>query len=185
VSDSKSMDGRDTDGHIWLNGPFGVGKSSLARGVVRLHPNARLIDPERIGHGLRRRSPEARASSDFRQLPQWREETARALLDQARRPGSLLVVPMTITQPEVLAEILQPLSAAGIRFRCITLMASVETIRRRIDRRLDWPRSKRWARAHLESDLAALAAPAFAPHIWTEGRTIAQLARQVLAIAQC
>jgi 2-phosphoglycerate kinase len=39
---------------IWLNGTFGVGKTAVAAELAQLLPDARLVDPERLGYVMRR-----------------------------------------------------------------------------------------------------------------------------------
>ena len=38
---------------VWLNGAFGAGKTSTAKELLQLLPNARLYDPEHVGFLLR------------------------------------------------------------------------------------------------------------------------------------
>jgi adenylylsulfate kinase-like enzyme len=38
---------------VWLNGPFGVGKTTTARALVDVLPGSRLLDPEHVGLLLR------------------------------------------------------------------------------------------------------------------------------------
>jgi hypothetical protein len=168
---------------IWINGAHGAGKTSVARKMTATRPEARLIDPEQIGFMLRRIWPHP-LPEDFKQMPLWRELTLGVLRAAAlEAPGRTLVVPMTIVDPAMLGEIVGGLRAAGVEVRHFTLCASVQTLRRRLRRRLDWPASRRWALAQIDPCCRALAAPAFAEHVDTEGKTVAAVAEEILARA--
>lgn len=57
---------------IWLNGAFGAGKTTVARRLASLLPEAMTIDPEDIGGMLRKVVPEAMRTGDFQDLRVWR-----------------------------------------------------------------------------------------------------------------
>ena len=42
---------------VWLNGPFGVGKSTVAIGLKASLANATIVDPEQLGYPLRAWQP--------------------------------------------------------------------------------------------------------------------------------
>ena len=106
---------------IWLNGPFGVGKTSVARELVRLIPEARIADPERIGYVMKRTFWR---HDDYQDVALWRRLTVRQVHRRARR--GTVIVPMTVVDPAVFAEI-----TAGARVFALT--APRETIAARID----------------------------------------------------
>ena len=166
---------------IWLNGPFGVGKTRVARRLVRLRRDFRLFDPEKIGFALRR-IPGNEHVEDFRDLPAWRAATLRTLVAAGSAdPARTLVVPMCLTDPEHHREIVGGLGAAGIHVRHFSLMAPAATVRRRNRLRLMWPASKRWALDRVEPCLAALQSETFAVHVDTEERPVAAIAEEILA----
>jgi hypothetical protein len=166
---------------IWLNGAFGAGKTSVARRIVSLRPEATLFDPEQIGFLLRRLLP---VVGDFQDVPLWRELTVRLLREAEASTKGPVVVPMTLVDPAYFAEVVGGLRASGIALRHVTLVASPATLRRRLRWRLDWPSSRRWARARAEACAAALALPIFADHVDTEGRSVADIAADILARAE-
>ena len=61
---------------IWLNGAFGVGKTTVARKLASLLPDAMTLDPEDIGGMLRKVIPVVRQTGDFQDLRIWRRLTA-------------------------------------------------------------------------------------------------------------
>lgn len=166
---------------IWINGAFGAGKTSVGRRIAALRTGTQLFDPEQIGFLLRRVLPNA-GVEDFQDLPTWRELTVR-LVTEAAAAGPV-VVPMTLANPAYFDEIVGGLRRGGMDLRHFTLTASAEALRRRLRRRLDWPASKRWALARVEPCVAALADLRFAIHLDAERRTIAEIAGEILAMAE-
>jgi hypothetical protein len=165
---------------IWINGAFGAGKTKVAGRLAALRGGARLLDPERIGFMLRRLLP-TDGVDDFQDLPIWRELTVRIVREAAAVSAAPLIVPMTLADPAIFEEVIGGLRASGVDLRHFTLTASPATLRRRLRRRLDWPASRRWAMARAEACAAALAGPAFAEHVDTEDRSVAEIATEILA----
>ncbi|MEA3035823.1 MAG: hypothetical protein QOH04_1588 [Sphingomonadales bacterium] len=165
---------------IWINGAHGAGKTSVARKLAALRANAFVIDPEQIGFMLRRIWPGG-GPPDFQDLPAWRELTVAALgAAAAERPEATLIVPMTLASLLYHGEIVGGLRARGVDLRHFTLVASPATLRHRIRRRLDWPRSKRWALSRVDPCSAALEDTAFADHVPTDGLGIAGVAAEIM-----
>ncbi|MBV9883425.1 MAG: AAA family ATPase [Sphingomonadaceae bacterium] len=165
---------------IWINGAFGAGKTKVARRLVASLPRAWLFDPERIGFMLQSLWPGADVG-DFQDLPIWRELTVAILTAAAdRNPDRIPIVPMTLVDKSYFREIMGELSAGGREVRHFTLVASPKTLRRRIRWRIDRPASKRWAQAQVARCCASLADPMFAEHVPTDGRKVADIAREIL-----
>src|ERR1700728_3592580 len=56
---------------VWINGPFGGGKTATAFELQRRLPGSIVCDPEHLGFGLRRMLPAA-LRTDFQGRPCWR-----------------------------------------------------------------------------------------------------------------
>jgi hypothetical protein len=165
---------------IWINGAFGAGKTTVARRLVAMRPGAWLFDPERIGFMLRSLWPDG-GPADFQDLPSWRALTVAILAAAADgNPGREPVVPMTLANQAYFREIMDGLAARHLEVRHFTLVASPETLPRRIRWRLDRPASKRWARKQMERCASALADPLYAIHVPTDGRTVPAIANDIL-----
>ena len=163
---------------IWLNGAFGSGKTSVAKRLVRACAGAWLLDPERIGFELRRTMPEARGR-DFQELPRWQELTLQAAQQAAEAwPERPAIVPMALVDPDRFDGIVGELRRRGVAVHHFSLLASAETLRRRLRWRLDWPSSRRWALARI-GQFEALHGPDFAVHVETDGRGLDEIARQI------
>src|SRR4051794_34779588 len=141
---------------IWINGAFGAGKTSVARRIAALRPDALLFDPEQIGFLLRRMLP-GEGLSDFQDRPLWRRLTLLMLAEADASAKGPVIVPMTLANPAYFDERVGGLRGSGVALHHFPLTATAATLRRRLRRRLDWPASRRWALARTEACAAALA----------------------------
>lgn len=139
---------------LWLNGPFGVGKTTVAR---LLAPDRHLVDPERIGAVLRRLPWWRRR--DYQTIRLWRTLTVCQVRRAARRRP--VVVPMTIVDRHVLAELRRGLPA----MRMVVLDAPPRVIASRADADVDDPRARQWRLDNLDRCVTALADPMFGDHL--------------------
>jgi hypothetical protein len=117
---------------VWLNGTHGVGKTTTSRLLQPLLPDARLLDPEKVGETLMDIRPTLRATDDFQHWDPWRPlvvETARQVLQYA---GGVLVMPQTVLVERYWREIADGLAGHGIPVRHFVLHADQATLRHRI-----------------------------------------------------
>ena len=168
---------------IWLNGAFGAGKTTVARKLASLLPDAMTLDPEDIGTMLRKVVPEAMRTGDFQDLRVWRRLTVAAIESVLQDHPGLLLVPMTVVDPAYFDETVGELRRSGITVHHFTLVADPQTIRRRLLWRPSDPRSTRWALQRVERCTTALQAPRFAVHVSTDGRSAAEVAAAVSRLA--
>ncbi|MFD7559724.1 MULTISPECIES: AAA family ATPase [unclassified Streptomyces] len=169
---------------VWLNGPFGGGKTQTAYALHRRLAGSVVCDPEHVGFGLHRMTPAA-LRGDFQDLPAWRQGVFEVLdLAAARHPGVVLV-PMTVTEPAYFAETVGRLRERGHDVRHFALLARRETVLRRLRERGLGRGLKResFAVARLDGCLAALREPEFAEHLETDRLTVSQVADRIAASA--
>lgn len=143
---------------VWINGAFGGGKTHTAYELVRRTDGTVLVDPEVIGFGLQRSLP-GPLRVDFQEMPSWRSGVIE-LLDRVERSDRYraTVVPMTLVDPEVVAQIHGGLAERGHEIRHVALIASRATIRRRLRlRAAGITRWETWAMSQLDRCLDALA----------------------------
>lgn len=115
---------------LFLNGAFGIGKTTVARALVERLPRAVLFDPEPLGIVLQR----IRRVDDFQDLALWRRLTVLGLrLTRLFRPN--VVVPMAISNPAYLAELRDGASRFEPRVLHVCLVAPFEVVRERLRRR--------------------------------------------------
>jgi AAA domain len=180
---------------LWINGPFGGGKTQTAHELARRLPGSHVCDPELVGYGLHRMTPPA-LRGDFQDLPAWRQGVFEVLDRTLSAHDGVLIAPMTLIRPDYFAEIVGRLRERGHDVRHFALLASREVVLRRLSERVigrtarrltgrgtKIPRRETWAAGMLDRCLAALPAPEFAEHVWTDDLTIPQVADHVAASA--
>lgn len=116
---------------IWINGPFGAGKTVLSDQLKTLLPHSFVFDPEELGIALRHLVPDA-LTWDYEDLPIWRSMTLHALIEVRRLYRRTVIVPMTLVNQAHVTEIVGGLAAAGEDVIHIFLDAEKETVRSRI-----------------------------------------------------
>lgn len=118
---------------IWLNGPFGIGKTTTAGLIAERLPGARVFDPEAVGIMLRPPLTEVRPVADFREWPPWRATVAAAAVSLHHYlDGMDLVLPQTIPEQDYWEEIRGEIVRAGIDLLHVTLIADEDTHEQRI-----------------------------------------------------
>jgi hypothetical protein len=169
---------------MWINGPFGGGKTITACELHRRLPGSVICDPEHVGFGMRRMLPE-QLRGNFQDLPTWRRSVTELLAMTLASCRGAVIVPMTITDPGYLGEIIGALREDGHDVRHFALLADPSTVRRRLRKRSLglWFTREDWALARLEPDLHALAGEKFAVHIKTDHLTVAQVAETIASAA--
>lgn len=166
---------------LWVNGAFGVGKSHTAAELVRRVPGAVLCDPEQVGFGIHRMQPRA-ARRDFQDVAGWRL-TVREVLAGVDADGRwpVVVVPMTIIDRNYFDELVGWLRDQGHVVQHVALVASEDTIRRRLRSRWSTLVGDTWAHAQLARCVTALQEPRFATQVDTDrldlDATVAEVAR--------
>ncbi|MBH5337567.1 AAA family ATPase [Streptomyces pactum] len=164
---------------IWINGPFGVGKTQVAHELCRRLPGGFVCDPEQLGFGLHRMLP-GPLRGDFQDLPAWRRGTVEMIDRVLRASAGPVIVPMTVVDPRYHRETVGALRDAGHRVHHVALLASPETVRRRLrGRSVPLLRGEDWAVARIDGCLEALRRPEFGVRVVTDGRTVPDIAEEV------
>ncbi|MGH8866707.1 MAG: AAA family ATPase [Actinomycetes bacterium] len=116
---------------IWLNGPFGGGKTTAAEALQPLIPNSRIFDPESVGYMLRANFSDIPVD-DFQDWPAWRPLVAAALAEVSRQTGAHLIAPQSVLHSAYLTEIFARLHGHGLPTFHVLLDADDATMRQRI-----------------------------------------------------
>ena len=171
---------------LWINGPFGGGKTQTAYELRRRLPGSVVCDPEHVGFGLHRALPPG-LRGDFQDLPAWRQGVYEVLDLALRRHDGPVLVPMTVVEPVCFAETVGRLRAAHgeERVRHFALLAERDTVLKRLTERGLGRGLKResFAVRKLDGCLERLAAPEFAHHIRTDALTVPQVADRIAELA--
>ncbi|MFI8305197.1 AAA family ATPase [Streptomyces sp. NPDC085927] len=179
---------------LWINGPFGGGKTQTAHEIRRRLPGSVICDPEHLGFGLHRMLP-PELREDFQDLASWRQGVVEVLDLTLTRHDGVVIVPMTVTDPDCFAETVGRLGELGHDVRHFTLLAERETVLRRLRERglgrlLKYVggknaglRRESWAVRRLDHCLERLGEPEFAEHLWTDHTTVPKTADRIAVLA--
>ena len=159
---------------IWINGAFGAGKTQTAAEFQRRLDHAHVADPELLGFAMHRMLPPT-SRSDFQDLAQWRSAVIDTLHQAEAGHDGPLLVPMTVVRDDYFEQIIGGLASRGIDVRHYALIASPETLLRRLSTRIAFVRSglrrESWAVEQIPRCVAALARDRYATHVDTDDRT--------------
>lgn len=190
---------------MWINGAFGVGKTQTAFELHRrltdptgyrpvddpyadrTHAQMRgsaahVADPELIGFAIRKMLPPAQRG-DFQDRPQWRAAVVATLVDAVAAHAGPVIVPMTLVNSDYFDEIMNGLAAKGVEVRHFALIASAETLHRRLRTRSSYwlGRADTWAMRQIPRCVGALAGERFAEHIPTDNRRLDDVVEDIAA----
>ncbi len=179
---------------VWINGPFGGGKTQTAHEIQRRLPASVICDPEHVGFGLHRMTPPP-LRRDFQDLAAWRQGVYEVLdLVLSGRQGTV-IAPMTMIEPIYFQETIGRLRERGHDVRHFALLADRETVLRRLCERgfgrapqlvfgkSTLLRGEAFAVSRLDLCLDRLCAPTFAEQLWTDELTIPEVADHIAASA--
>ncbi|WP_326721513.1 zeta toxin family protein [Streptomyces sp. NBC_00243] len=179
---------------LWINGPFGGGKTQTAHEIQRRLPGSVVCDPEHAGFGLRRMLP-PELRGDFQDLRSWRQGVVEVLDLALSKQDGVVIAPMTVTNPLYFEETVGRLRELGHDVRHFALLAERETVLKRLRERgfghllqyvagKDAPlRRESWAVQQLDHSLERLREPEFAEHLWTDHTTVAKTADRIAVLA--
>ncbi len=179
---------------VWINGPFGGGKTQTAYELHRRLPGSVVCDPERVGFGLKRTVPSG-VIDDFQDVRAWRAGVVETLDLTLRAGHSPVIVPMTVVDERYFAETVGRLRELGHDVRHFALLARHETVLRRLRERIPvlvalrlvrgdrGLRRESFAVASLDRCLAALRRPEFAEHLQTDDIGITEVVERIAASA--
>jgi AAA domain len=165
---------------LWINGPFGGGKTQTAYELHRRLPGSVVCDPEHVGFGLHRMQPAA-LRADFQDIPAWRQGVREVLDMTLRRHPGPVIAPMTLVHPGYFAEVVGTLREDGHEVHHFALLAQRSTVLRRLRERGLGRGLKResFAVRRLDECLERLREPEFAQHIHTDLVPVPQVAERV------
>ncbi|MGW2395254.1 AAA family ATPase [Kitasatospora sp. NPDC001664] len=179
---------------LWINGPFGGGKTQTAYELRRRLAGSVVCDPEHVGFGLHRMLPPA-LRGDFQDLPAWRQGVFEVLDRALGEQSGVVIVPMTVVEPAYFAETVGRLRERGHDVRHFALLAERGTVLRRLRERgfghavrlvggKDAPlRRESFAVSKLDLCLERLRGEEFGEHLWTDRLTVPQVADRIAASA--
>jgi hypothetical protein len=166
---------------IWLNGAFGVGKTSVARTIAARWSSSILFDPEEVGSLVQNVVPRPHQTADFQDMPLWRKLTLATAVGLIQEYTAPLLIPMTLCNPRYYDEIIGELRRKDVRVHHFTLLASPRTLIYRIRSRAADPSSTTWAEEQVGRCSEVLIGSSFATHIRTDSRSVAEVADEIVS----
>ncbi|MEI4362563.1 AAA family ATPase [Streptococcus suis] len=149
---------------IWLNGPFGVGKTTLANILHKRIENSYLYDSELLGDFLQHQLPQTVCPEDFQDYSVWRQSTYKIVFD------------LTAKQ-----EIIQQLIKDKIPLEHYILLADKTTILERLDNRVT--EDNIWAKKHLDVCLKAFESHIPGQRLNTDSLKPEEVAKEILMLS--
>ncbi|RAI82466.1 adenylyl-sulfate kinase [Macrococcoides goetzii] len=100
---------------IWINGAFGVGKTTVANLLKVKIINSIIFDPEIAGTMLNKIYPEEMKKENFQDYIEWRNINNEILRKLIEGTDKIIIIPMTITNLNYYQEIISGLNSKIIR----------------------------------------------------------------------
>ena len=167
---------------IFINGSFGVGKTTVARLVAQRLPRSTLFDPEPIGVVLMRLSalgPRGKSVDDFQDLRLWRAASIR-LIRFLLGAGRTVVVPMAFSNAVYLGQFLASVPRRDHETFHFCLTAPLAIVRARLAARETRGGPTAWQVRRAEECCAAHQRAEFAEQIATEDRSPDEVADEIM-----
>jgi hypothetical protein len=117
---------------IWLNGPFGGGKTTTAHAICDRDESIVLFDAEEVGFMLRHALNGKRPVTDFQDWPAWRSLVVATAMELATYLQCDLVIPQSVFTRTYWQELATGFASAGMRMRAFTLNVHPGEIQQRI-----------------------------------------------------
>jgi hypothetical protein len=134
---------------IWINGPFGSGKTAVTARLLEARPTLASFDTEQLGYLLRAPLQERKPVADFQDWVSWRRLVVSTLVEVGNELDSDVVVPQTVLVEQYWSEIASGLAEREMGLRAFTLDVGLDEHERRIAadqvevEAADWRRRRR------------------------------------------
>ena len=90
---------------IWISGPYGVGKSTLAEAMVEKMENTLIFDAELVGDAVRSNYPNDPYGYIYEDYPLWGEFCCKLLTDVHNTFHKDILVPMTLLRSSLIVHL--------------------------------------------------------------------------------
>ncbi|MFC1435371.1 AAA family ATPase [Streptacidiphilus sp. N1-3] len=126
---------------VWVNGPFGAGKTTTTALLQQALDGALLFDPEEVGFVIRQSFPEGHPQrhKDFQDYPMWPPLVAQHAIHLEHYTKAPVIAPMTLLRHDYADTIFSTIRAAGIELRHLLIHADPQTLRARIEGSSEFP----------------------------------------------
>ena len=164
---------------IWIDGAYGVGKSTLAEKLHEVLPNSFIFDAENVGNAVRDNMPQrVYYSETFEGYPLWFHICNELLTELSNRFDGVILVPMTLMQRDSFPKFADPLRGQGIEIVHVLLESSKKVIHDRILERGE--NEDCWCMRHIDECLSAQQRFEDVIRVQSVGQTADELAEEVM-----
>jgi hypothetical protein len=174
---------------LFINGAFGIGKSTVARHLRARLAGSAIFDPEPLGvvlQQLARWLPlDGAGTDDFQDLRAWRAWFVRGI-GAVRRVRGTVIVPMAFSNVDYLRELLDGARIVDPQVLHVCLIAPIETVHQRLTRRAASERTvvSAWAMRRAAECCEAHRSDRFAQHVAASNDSPASVADEISALAR-
>jgi predicted kinase len=165
---------------IFLNGSFGIGKTTVARLLVEELSGSALLDPEPLGVVLQRLAKPFKHIDDFQDLHAWRASSIR-LIRLLRGLRRTLVVPMAFSNEAYLREFLTQVRRVDVETFHFCLTAPLTVVQQRLRHRAGRRGPTAWQLRRAVECCSEHQRPEYSVHVPTENRSPQDIAGEILA----
>ena len=164
----------------WINGSYGVGKTTIAECLVKELKKAYIFDPETVGNAVRDNHPEELIYSYiFEDYELWRKFNYELLKDISSKYDGDIVVPMTLVRKESYNDIIKWLKDNNVEILYFFLDGDYKTIHDRILKRGEGEDS--WCMKNVKMCIEAQNNDLNAIHIDTVNKTPEEIVKDIIA----
>ena len=154
----------------WINGAYGVGKTTVANLLKDRLNKAYIFDPELVGNAIRDNYPKEMFKDTFEEYPLWLETNYRLLSDIYSKYDGDIIVPMTLLKEESYLQIIKRLQDDGFNVIYIFLDGDEQILYHRMVE-LGREESDGWCVKHIPICLNVQKEERHARHINTADKT--------------
>lgn len=164
----------------WINGPYGVGKTTIANLLKNKLTKAYIFDPEQVGNAIRENYPKEMFKETFEEYPLWLDTNYKLLSDIFNKYDGDIIVPMTLLKEESYLQIIKRLQDDGINVDYVFLDGDEQTLYHRMVE-LGREEPDGWCVKHIPICLRVQKEERHAIHINTIDKTPEEIVDQILS----
>lgn len=162
---------------IWINGPFGIGKTQTAQALHERLEGSFIFDPEEMGTALKKLTPNFTGESQSH--PMWIPLMLDALQFASKQTEGALIVPVTIADVSRHRRLMSGLKDRGLTVHHFTLLAPADIVQARLRRKSE--NLTMWDASEVKQRLNDFRSAQFARHVEAGERAPNAIAEEIAA----